>query len=199
MQVARIEVDRAKAADLYRQYREHRHYSTPVDDAIRKAYRAVSKGQMVIQALESIKRAGLNEEGLPKLAIARADLPRILCLMREDGSARFCSEHAQRVAWRRDSPQTAADIRLPPGTFPAQRRHYRWHAAAMPIIPVYLRPRQALDAYHVLWEAEWTPTPPRDPYLLRRIGSTGDLWMVVAAWDLTEVERAAMATQVRVT
>jgi len=35
---------------------------------------------------------------------------------------------------------------------------------------------------------------PRDPMLLRRLG--GDLWLVVAHWDLTEVERAAMATRV---
>lgn len=35
---------------------------------------------------------------------------------------------------------------------------------------------------------------PKDPYLLRRIGK-GDMWLVVAAWDLTEVERAALATR----
>jgi len=38
---------------------------------------------------------------------------------------------------------------------------------------------------------------PRDPYLLRRLGK-GDLWLVVAAWDLTEVERAALQSRVTV-
>lgn len=65
----------------------------------------------------------------------------------------------------------------------------------MPLIPVHLRPRHALDNYHVLWEAEWSRVVPRDPYLLRRIGNA-DLWLVLAAWDLTEVERAALATRV---
>jgi len=34
-----------------------------------------------------------------------------------------------------------------------------------------------------------------DPYLLRRFG--GDAWLVVAAWDLTDVERAVMSQRVR--
>ena len=38
-------------------------------------------------------------------------------------------------------------------------------------------------------------TPPRDPYLLRRIGKA-DLWLVVASWELTEVEMAALSTRV---
>ena len=32
---------------------------------------------------------------------------------------------------------------------------------------------------------------PRDPFLLRHLGK-GDLWVVVAMWNLTEVERAAL-------
>ena len=64
----------------------------------------------------------------------------------------------------------------------------------MPVIPVHLRPRRGLQNYHVLWEAEWERIPPRDPMLLRRIGR-GDMSLVVAAWDLTEVERAALATR----
>lgn len=41
---------------------------------------------------------------------------------------------------------------------------------------------------------QWQRVPPRDPFLLRRIGKA-DLWLVVAMWDLTEVERAALATR----
>ncbi len=69
------------------------------------------------------------------------------------------------------------------------------HKAMMPTVPIHLRPKRGLQNYHVLWEAEWEPVPPRDPYLLRRIGKA-DLWLVVAHWDLTEVERAALATRV---
>jgi hypothetical protein len=69
------------------------------------------------------------------------------------------------------------------------------HAAQLPLIPAHLRPQRGLANYHILWEAEWEPLPPRDPYLLRRIGKA-DLWLVVAHWDLTEVERAALSTRV---
>jgi hypothetical protein len=69
------------------------------------------------------------------------------------------------------------------------------HEAMVPMIPAHLKPRRGLANYHILWEAEWERVPPRDPYLLRRIGKA-DLWLVVAHWDLTEVERAALSTRV---
>jgi hypothetical protein len=64
----------------------------------------------------------------------------------------------------------------------------------LPFIPGHLRPKRALQSYHVLWEAEWTPVPPGDPYLLRRIGNS-DAWLVVGAWDLTEVEKVVLSTR----
>ena len=52
-----------------------------------------------------------------------------------------------------------------------------------------------LTGYHVLWEAEWQQVVPRDPFLLRHIG--GDLYSVVAAWDLTDLERSVIAARLR--
>jgi hypothetical protein len=64
----------------------------------------------------------------------------------------------------------------------------------VPPVPPGLRPARHLRNYHVLWEAEWVqhapPRPPGDPALLRRIG--GDVFAVVAVWDLTEMERAIL-------
>lgn len=197
MDVVKLDVSRDQARKLYAEYKAHRHYSTPVDDEIRKTYREIAKGGVVIQALESIKRAGLNEDGLPRLAIGRADLPHIVLQTEANGGCWFRSESASRM-WRRNADQalTSANIQLPPKTFPGLKND-RWrYRAVTPLIPIHLRPRHALDNYHILWEAEWEPIPPKDPYLLRRIGK-GDLWLVVAAWDLTEVERAAMATRIQ--
>lgn len=195
MQVSTVNVDREKAAELYREYKAHRHYSTPVDDEIRRAYKEIAAGKVVIQALESIKQAGLNSKGLPNLAIARADLP-MVCFQ---GNARqqsgvFMSAHERRMySARRDR---SGRISMPPGSLPGIKDIWR-SEAILPLIPVHLRPRQALDSYYILWEAEWDPVPPKDPYLLRRIGAA-DLWLVVAAWDLTEVERAALSTRLQV-
>lgn len=206
MDVTTVALDKAKAEELYNEYKAHRHYSTPIDDEIRKAYKAISQGKVVIQALESIKRAGLNEQGLPKLAIARAVEPACILRTNVDGSCTMAG-----ATWARGRGRADDRVEFPKGSFrfpvltrqrgpqsaPRTERYTMHGRAAMPLIPIHLRPKQAIQTYHVLWEAEWTPVPPVDPYLLRRIGQA-DLWLVVAAWDLTPVERAALATRVSV-
>jgi hypothetical protein len=53
-----------------------------------------------------------------------------------------------------------------------------------------------LAALHVLWEVErWELVPPTDPALIRHI--RGDLWAVLATWDLTEIERHVLAQRAR--
>ena len=47
-----------------------------------------------------------------------------------------------------------------------------------------------LDRYFILWEADWQRRAPVDPALLRPVG--GDLYVVVATWDLTDLERAVL-------
>ena len=61
-------------------------------------------------------------------------------------------------------------------------------------MPVDIRPKRGIENYHVLFEAIWQPVPPVDPMLVRRLGEA-DLWVVVAAWDLTEVERTVLASR----
>ena len=68
--------------------------------------------------------------------------------------------------------------------------------AIVPNIPPALRPKRGLRLYTILWEAEWSadPTAPTDPALLRRLG--GDLYILLATWDLTELERAVLGGRV---
>jgi hypothetical protein len=185
MNVERIRVDRKKARDLYRKYKEHQHYSTPIDREIQRTYQLIAQGRVVIKALESIRLAGLGEDKLPRLAICRADHRKVELRMGADGGATFeCPGRHRGTRGQR--------ISLPGGTF--TRRDWVQSEALVPLIPVHLRPKRGLENYHILWEAIWSKAPPYDPYLLRRVG--GDLWLVVAAWNLTEVERAVMATRV---
>lgn len=184
MQTEQIVLDPKAARTLYREYKKHVHYSNKIDHAIRRVYQLIAQGKMVIKALESIRRAGLDAEGLPKLAIARADVERCYLTLAPYGSATFSS-----IQWR---APLSARFEFPTGTFP-QRTNWVGKQAIVPIIPVHLRPRKAIERYHILWEADWHAVP-KDPLLLRRID--GDLWLVVAQWDLTEVERAALATRV---
>jgi hypothetical protein len=199
MHTETIVVDRAEAAELFRKYKEHQHYSTPIDLEIQRVYDAIAKGKVVIQAIASVAAAGLGPDGLPKLAIVRAadDQGRLIekcfCHMKNDGGVRFSTtEWAKDRNWR-----TYIDI--PAGSFPQPHLGRHYYAAQVPLVPIHLRPKPrqgnplgALANYHILFEAEWTRVVPRDPMLLRRVGRS-DLWIVCAAWDLTEIERAVLA------
>lgn len=194
MDVPKIEIEPERARELYREYLTHRHYSPPIDEEIRRVYREIARGGVVIRAVEAIRAAAVNDKRLPKLAITRAVNDACYYHWYYDGRARFSSaegqEHRGRIA--RDMA-----IDYPAGSFPEPvRRRWDndWRALAPPI-PHELRPKRGLENYHILWEAEWEPVAPRDPLLLRRLGA-GDMWLVVAAWDLTEVEQMALTARI---
>lgn len=201
METVRVGLDRKQALHLYREYKKHAAYSEPIDWEIQRTYQLLASGKVIIRAVESIKLAGLNATGLPKLALAPATATHCHICRWQNGSMTM-GPTADR--WRGSKNLigfTEESFKFPTGSFPISRWNASLrtdgtdHRAAVPIIPIHLRPKRGLDNYHVLWEAEWESIVPRDPYLLRRIGKA-DLWLVVAHWDLTEVERAALATRV---
>lgn len=180
MQVAKIEVDRAKAASLYQTYKAHRGAHTKEDAEIERIYYQISRGRKVIRAMESVRAAGLDGEGRPKLALIRADAKRCRCTVWSSHLEFYNEAHR----WKSNRSHIKVDW---PG-LPSSRNDL---LAIVPLIPVHLRPEASkLHLYHILWEADWK-TVPVDPMLLRRIG--GDTWIVVAAWDLTAVEQAVLA------
>lgn len=190
MNVDQLKVDPEKARELWQKYQSHRVHQTPADAEIAAIYKRIAQGKTVIRALESIRLAGLNSEGLPKLAIARADMS--LCYIHADTNQAAFTE--SRHFWRRRNESRSKNIYVPWPEFKLPNTRYS-HEAQVPLIPVHLRPRRGIANYHILWEAEWTKRYPVDPYLLRRFG--GDAWLVVAAWDLTDVERAVMSQRLQ--
>ncbi|HEY0545292.1 MAG TPA: hypothetical protein VGC91_07960 [Pyrinomonadaceae bacterium] len=75
-----------------------------------------------------------------------------------------------------------------------QRRWFKaTYASPVPLIPFHLRPKDDLSKYFILWDvAEWRevyypPRAPHDPLLLERIAHP--IYVVVAQWDLTELEQ----------
>jgi hypothetical protein len=134
----------------------------------------------VISVHDAIRRAGVDQFGRPRLAIMRADQQTVFCNAWTSRTVTFTNENNSRAgAWHfeidwPDRP-TCREIPL---------------RAQLPRIPPQHRPAQGtLSNYHLLWEADWTAIP-RDPYLLKRIGK--DAWVVLAAWDLTEVELSVL-------
>jgi hypothetical protein len=184
-----ITISRDAARDLWRAYQKHRHYSTPIDREVMSAYQKLAQGKLVIKALESIASAGADDKGLPKLAIARADAKILHLTKRHDGSATMTTA---RSFSRRANATPTTWFDFPVATFPGAG--WRNAEAIVPTVPLHVRPKRAMQNYHVLFEADWTKAPPIDPFLIRRLGK-GDLWLVLAMWELTPVEQAALAAR----
>jgi hypothetical protein len=195
MQTTAIAIEPYEAGKLYRQYLTHREHQTPVDAEVQRIYHAISKGRTVIRAMASITAAGLNDKGLPKLCIAPAESTHCFLRYFPDGSAIMAGTDNEAWARRRSAKRTVSFLADSFPAFPRTAMN-KTAKAVMPIIPPMHRPKRGLANYHVLWEAEWLPVPPRDPLLLRRIG-VSDAWLVLAAWDLTAAEQAVMATRIR--
>jgi hypothetical protein len=175
------------ARELWRAYRKHQNWSQPIDREVMATYQKLAQGKLVIKALQSIATAGTDDAGLPKLAIARADAKLCRLTMLGDGGASMATGTG-----RGHRGTSTVHFSFPSGSFPASR--WRNAQTLVPHVPLHLRPKRAMQNYHVLFEADWTKAPPSDPFLLRRLGR-GDLWLVLAMWDLTQVEKAALAAR----
>lgn len=181
MQTATIEVTKEQAAEALKLYRQHVNTPGTVDWEIERIYRQIARGNKVIQAIESVKQAGVDDLGRPKLALIRADAQ--LCYFRREHTTQ-----GQQAVFSIDNGWQRRKGRIEIDGFSALSD--RGARAIVPHIPVHLRPKSDLSNYHILWEADWQDVPV-DPMLLRRIGK-GDAWVVLAAWDLTPVERAVL-------
>ena len=166
---------------------------TAEDDAIAAGYRAAARGLPVISLSRSVASGGFHGNSLPRLAVIRADATE--CFARWSGSSVI---FADRDDWNVNRGALvgahSVRVRLAGDELPERTARKSWSAGRtmVPIIPPKLRPKPSrLRRCHVLWEVEeWTYVAPEDPALLRHI--RGDLWAVLAAWDLTELERLVL-------
>jgi hypothetical protein len=156
-----------------------------------KAYEAAAKGMALLNLADVFRQTGLGEDGRPRLAIARADRPEVeVAVYSRDSLLDFST--LDRSSWGYSGDLL---IRVP-FSYPDNTK-YRKGFALVPMISADVRPSKGQDKdYFILWEVEqWadrslTSPAPRDPYLLTRIA--GDLFGVVAEWDLTDLERSIM-------
>lgn len=162
------------------------------DLALVKGYRELAQGRQLLDVGAAMRMAGVREDGYPKLAIARSHIERVSCHLRWGGGAVF--HPAEMRFWGRGvkGSHQADIVEFPEGTFTAQTKvRASTVSTLVPIIPPVLRPKTNLANFHTLWEVEsWTLEPPKDPLLLRHLG--GELYAVLAVWDLTELERAVL-------
>lgn len=179
------------AREKYEQYKtalEEREQTTE-DTEILLGYKALAAGKQLLNLHDVFRTCPLTDKGLPKLAVARASWK--WCHFNVSGNFGVFASSRQYTyvrSWKRTKPHGHIRIReaaMPKGTKGTGR-------ALVPIIPATIRPKAAdLSRYFILFEAEWQPIPPCDPLLLSRL--SGSLYVILAAWDLTELERAVLA------
>jgi hypothetical protein len=176
MNVPSLNVSQSDALKMLKEYRQHRGVYNKLDWEIERIARQIARGKTVISAVAAIREAGLDEKGRPRLAICQAHALRCVCSFERGVGVKFGI--AQEDQWDKGVGKV---------TVPWPEINYRSNiVATLPRIPPQYRPNpNAISSYHLLWEASWTDID-TDPYLLRRIGR--DAWVVVAAWELTDLE-----------
>lgn len=198
MNAATISMDRWQAREQFLKYRRLvAERGTKQDAMIMETYKQLAMGRKLLSLSQSIARGGLQANGLPALAIVRADAK--WCLFnanewhfRSEGSVtmhRFISSKDRRRPPRAASARFESNIAFAFEQAALPITGNRGAQAQVPIIPLPIRPKSKLENYHILFEANWTE-PPKDPLLLRRINK--DIFIVLAQWDLTEVERMVL-------
>jgi hypothetical protein len=163
------------------------------DDAIAQAYRAAKRGLRIICLSEVISAGGVDDEGLPRLAIARATWPECHVRWRSNGAGSMVLRYGD-VSWPDERGALVGRHHITVAVSDPPSGYLRGGGVApVPLVPPRYRPRRPrLASCHILWEVEgWTPEPARDPALVRHI--RGDLWAVLAVWDLTDIERAVLS------
>lgn len=163
---------------------------------MRRVYGHMTHGGKIIDIHKSIKKAGVNIKGQPRLAIVRADSKMCYLSRRSNGACVFGGVDPGH--WGQSSARkTYGEVELPRDTFGDLWANLPWRKTVLkiptPLIPphIYIEEiKYNLKNYHILWEVdEWIETePPVDPILLKKI--TPSLYGVLATWDLTELERA---------
>jgi hypothetical protein len=154
---------------------------------MKAVYNQLKSGRKLIDVLKIFPLAGVNDYYKPKLAISIANLKVIYCHYHRDGTLVFRKSND---GWR-EAPILSLKLKpLPDHLF--EKYQYRKDLKTMvPKIPASIRPKGNLDKYYILWEVENWEQVPKDPYLLKRL--TKNIFVILAAWNLTELERSVIA------
>ena len=169
---------------------------------MKKCMFELSKGKELIDIYKVMEKAGVNKTYQPRLAIARADWKEVYFIKKDSGRGFFAGSDS---SW---PVKSEGFIDFQPETFMNWPRktgndgkpiNDEWGIAngtcktKVPIIPAQLMPEGDLNPYYILWEVEkWENLPEtKDPLLLKRI--TENLFVILGAWDLTDLEQSIIS------
>lgn len=178
-------------------------YRKPEYTDLKKVYNQIKCGRKVVDIFKVIQKGGIHDNHHPKLAIAKISTKKLWCRYWPTGEVCFINKSG----WRDESPGdlSVGDVHLKnclpmyvrEKVIPLADGSSAWRpsllqlSAPVPPIPPQYMPKIVTDDYYILWEVdEWKMVPPTDPWLLKRITKT--LFVVLAGWDLTELEKSVM-------
>lgn len=180
--------------------------------AAAEVYELLAEGRTLIDVGVAIREGGFDHKDRPRLALARADRKQVFFeWQKRSDVATFDARAARhRLSWTNRGQHLQLVERVNFNRVPiATGNDYRVTGFALvPMVPPAAvdeareKVSGSLRDWHILWEVEqWSDKPllaepPVDPYLLRRV--RGDLFEVLAEWELTEIERMVMAGRARV-
>lgn len=196
MELNRIQMNRGRARELWREYQSAPKCAETAEEdaAIARGYKALSEGKAIIDICAAFAHAGVDEQGRPRLAFAGATAPKALCSIRShDETAFFAWGRGidQRHTYSQPSINWRATRSVRGFPYPGVRRGNGNLLTPVPNVPPRFRPKRGLRWRYILWEVDEWETVPVDPFLLQRVG--GYLYVVLAQWDLTDLERAVLA------
>lgn len=194
MNITTITEPQESAKAKLKAYRSQLHRRADEEyQAIADGYRHLAAGRGLINLADVMRDAPWDEKGRPSLAIARADRTQVQFRANPWRTSRPAFDTRER-----DVASDTLYVEVELESFEGRRCD---GYALVPLVPADVVEaaggRVALKNHFVLWEVEeWSDSPVRarpdyDPLLLRHLG--GDLYVVVAEWELTPLEQAVMA------
>jgi len=195
MELQQIQMDKERARELYLEYKAapKSEETAAEDTAIARGYKALSEGRAIIDLKEAFASAGVDDEGRPRLAIAGSTALDVVCRTKNDTAAFYWGNaiHRSRYGNIETNRRATRSIRRVACTGVGDYSWGKLLHTPTPNVPPRFRPKRGLRWCYTLWEVDKWESVPYDPFLLRRVG--GDLYVVLAQWDLTELERSVLA------
>lgn len=193
--VAKILVPKEQAKEEWKKYcqilkkRKDKHLKI-----MKEAMYHAKKGRLLLDVYEAMKKAGINSNKEPRLAIARADSKEVRFEKQDEGAGVFdmgggiygysddvkIPQKTFKVHWEREDGEQESSWRI-------KNKQIK---TKVPIVPADLMPEGDLKNYYIIWEVKtWEQLPEtKDPFLLKRISE--NLFVILGAWEVTELERA---------
>ncbi len=166
---------------------------TEADQRVVTALTAIEEGRALIDLNVVLNKGGTSQNTgydskLPALAVAPAFAKEVSIRVWHDGEMRLRAKtRVGRRGWQLTRQGSAVWARSTAISYSA--------VATVPTMPPEVRSVAKKD-HLVLWEATWRKLgtqeqrPPIDPALLEHV--SGDLYVVLAAWELSPLEVAAL-------